>query len=55
MTSIRDRLQQRIDSRQAVCAVVGLGYVGLPLAMELCAAGFHMIGMARVNEKNADA
>ena len=44
MTSIRDRLQQRIESRQAVCAVVGLGYVGLPLAMELCEAGFHVIG-----------
>ncbi len=44
MTSIRDRLQQRIESRQAVCAVVGLGYVGLPLVMELCEAGFHVIG-----------
>lgn len=44
MTSIRDRLQQRIDSRQAVCAVVGLGYVGLPLVMELCEAGFRVIG-----------
>src|SRR5512140_79168 len=44
MTSIRDRLHQRIDSRQAVCAVVGLGYVGLPLVMELCEAGFHVVG-----------
>ena len=43
-TSIRDRLLQRIESRQAICAVVGLGYVGLPLAMELCGAGFHVIG-----------
>ena len=44
MPSIRERLEQRIDSRQAVCAVVGLGYVGLPLVMELCEAGFHVIG-----------
>jgi UDP-N-acetyl-D-glucosamine dehydrogenase len=44
MTSIRHRLQQRIESRQAVCAVVGLGYVGLPLVMELCEAGFLVIG-----------
>jgi UDP-N-acetyl-D-glucosamine dehydrogenase len=40
----RERLLARIADRSAVTAVVGLGYVGLPLAMELCEAGFHVTG-----------
>ena len=42
--SPRERLLSRIVDRSAVTAVVGLGYVGLPLAMELCEAGFHVLG-----------
>jgi UDP-N-acetyl-D-glucosamine dehydrogenase len=37
-------LLRRIQDRTAVSAVIGLGYVGLPLAMELCEAGFTVIG-----------
>ena len=37
-------LQARIESQQAVCGVVGLGYVGLPLAVELAKAGYHVVG-----------
>ncbi|HEY0809467.1 MAG TPA: nucleotide sugar dehydrogenase [Longimicrobiales bacterium] len=37
-------LLDRIESRKAVCGVVGLGYVGLPLTVELADAGFHVIG-----------
>ncbi|WKW12539.1 nucleotide sugar dehydrogenase [Pseudogemmatithrix spongiicola] len=44
MPSTKDALLSRIADRSAVSAVVGLGYVGLPLAMELCEAGFHVIG-----------
>ena len=40
----QDTLLTRIEDRSAVTAVVGLGYVGLPLAMELCEAGFQVIG-----------
>ncbi|NBW65665.1 nucleotide sugar dehydrogenase, partial [bacterium] len=40
----RERLLARIADRSAITAVVGLGYVGLPLAMELCEAGFHVLG-----------
>ena len=36
---------ERINTRQAVVGVVGLGYVGLPLAMEFAAAGFPVIGL----------
>jgi UDP-N-acetyl-D-glucosamine dehydrogenase len=37
-------LRERIASKTAVVGVVGLGYVGLPLAMEFCRAGFRVIG-----------
>jgi UDP-N-acetyl-D-glucosamine dehydrogenase len=43
-TSIQSRLLSKIADRSAVTAVIGLGYVGLPLAMELCDAGFSVIG-----------
>ncbi len=38
------QLLRRIEDRTAVSAVIGLGYVGLPLAMELCEAGFRVVG-----------
>ena len=37
-------LKQRIDSRQARVGVIGLGYVGLPLALEFAKAGFDVTG-----------
>jgi UDP-N-acetyl-D-glucosamine dehydrogenase len=37
-------LLERIEARQAVCGVVGLGYVGLPLAVELANAGYRVLG-----------
>src|SRR5215213_752003 len=37
-------LLSRIQDRSAVVGVVGLGYVGLPLAMEFAKAGFRVIG-----------
>jgi len=40
-----ERLEQRIASREARPAVVGLGYVGLPLLVELAQAGFRTIGV----------
>src|SRR6185312_4280952 len=43
-TSMKARLLAKIGDRSAVTAVIGLGYVGLPLAMEFCEAGFHVIG-----------
>jgi UDP-N-acetyl-D-glucosamine dehydrogenase len=39
-----DRLLELIESRSARCAVLGLGYVGLPLAVELGRAGFRVLG-----------
>ena len=41
---MKEQLLERIESRSACVAVVGLGYVGLPLALEFAAAGFRVIG-----------
>jgi UDP-N-acetyl-D-glucosamine dehydrogenase len=41
---MKEQLLQRIEDRSAVIGVIGLGYVGLPLAVEFAKAGFHVIG-----------
>ncbi len=45
MTALAASLLDRIQSRRARTGVVGLGYVGLPLAVELAKAGFHTTGI----------
>ncbi|MGI8545805.1 MAG: nucleotide sugar dehydrogenase [Gemmatimonadaceae bacterium] len=40
----KQRLLDAITDRSAVLGVVGLGYVGLPLALEFARAGFKVIG-----------
>jgi glutamate dehydrogenase/leucine dehydrogenase len=40
-----DELARRIDARTAVVAVVGLGYVGLPLLLAAARAGYRVIGV----------
>jgi UDP-N-acetyl-D-glucosamine dehydrogenase len=42
--STKHALLERIQNREAVVGVIGLGYVGLPLAVEFAKAGFHVIG-----------
>lgn len=42
--STKDLLLHRINDRSAVIGVIGLGYVGLPLAIEFVHAGFQVIG-----------
>jgi UDP-N-acetyl-D-glucosamine dehydrogenase len=39
-----DELSERITNRSARVGVIGLGYVGLPLAVELASAGFEVVG-----------
>ena len=41
---MKEELLSKIRDRRAVVGVVGLGYVGLPLAMEFAGAGFHVLG-----------
>jgi UDP-N-acetyl-D-glucosamine dehydrogenase len=54
--SIADVVADKIRTRSAVVGVVGLGYVGLPLAVEFAQAGFHVIGVdlseTKVNQIN---
>ena len=38
-------LLEKLRSRQARITVIGLGYVGLPLAVEKARAGFHVVGI----------
>jgi UDP-N-acetyl-D-glucosamine dehydrogenase len=45
MSALAATLQQKIESRRARTGVVGLGYVGLPLAVEFARAGFHTTGI----------
>src|SRR6476659_4751278 len=44
-SGLAEALRQKLDSRTARCGVVGLGYVGLPLAVELARAGFRTTGI----------
>ena len=39
-----DELENRIEDRSACVGVIGLGYVGLPLAVEFAEAGFPVLG-----------
>src|SRR5947209_5152072 len=45
MTPTAARLRDRIDARRARAGVVGLGYVGLPLAVEFARSGFTVTGI----------
>jgi UDP-N-acetyl-D-glucosamine dehydrogenase len=44
-TPLATELQQRLRARAATVGVVGLGYVGLPLAVAFAEAGFAVIGV----------
>jgi UDP-N-acetyl-D-glucosamine dehydrogenase len=41
---LADSLIERIERRDIVFGIVGLGYVGLPLAVELARAGYRVLG-----------
>ncbi|PID82589.1 MAG: UDP-N-acetyl-D-glucosamine dehydrogenase [Clostridiales bacterium] len=44
-------LKEKIKNKEAILAVIGLGYVGLPLAVEKAKAGFKTIGFDIQKEK----
>src|SRR6185503_15134777 len=54
MSVLAASLLERIESRRARTGVVGLGYVGLPLAVELAKAGFHTTGID-LDQRKIDA
>ena len=41
---LKDQLISKIENGQRCIGIVGLGYVGLPLALEFAKAGFKVIG-----------
>jgi UDP-N-acetyl-D-glucosamine dehydrogenase len=43
--TIKEKILEKIADRTAVVGVVGLGYVGLPLAVEFAQVGFKVIGI----------
>jgi UDP-N-acetyl-D-glucosamine dehydrogenase len=45
MSALASSLRAKIASRRARTGVVGLGYVGLPLAVEFARSGFHATGI----------
>lgn len=53
----KQNLLQKIEERTAIIGIVGLGYVGLPLAVEFAEVGFQVIGLdvqqSKVDELNA--
>lgn len=49
----RECLKQKIENHEITCAVVGLGYVGLPLAVEKAKAGYKTIGFD-IQQKKVD-
>ncbi len=51
MSSMKEKLLKKIENREIVVGVVGLGYVGLPLSVEKAKAGFRTIGFDVQQEK----
>lgn len=49
--SIKKRLLEKIEQKAVVVGVIGLGYVGLPLAVEKAKAGYKTIGFDIQEEK----
>ena len=51
MTNYKTQLLDRFHNRTAKIGVVGMGYVGLPLAVEFARAGYTVIGQDLIAEK----
>jgi len=49
--NMKEQLLEKINTKTAVVGVIGLGYVGLPLAVEKANAGFRTIGFDIQEEK----
>lgn len=49
--TIQQQLLERLNQRTARVSIIGLGYVGLPLAVEFAEAGFSVIGLDIAKDK----
>ena len=48
---MKSKLLHKIENREIIVGVIGLGYVGLPLSVEKAKAGFKTIGFDVQKEK----
>lgn len=51
MNNVRQQLENKLQNRTAKIAIIGMGYVGLPLAVVFAEAGFDVIGIDPIEEK----
>lgn len=51
MSQLKDNLMLKLENKEAKLGVVGLGYVGLPLAVEKAKAGYNVIGFDVQSQK----
>jgi UDP-N-acetyl-D-glucosamine dehydrogenase len=54
LSPVAEELLKKIENRSARIGVIGLGYVGLPLALEFARAGYHVVGFD-VDRRKIDA
>ena len=47
-------LEQKLNNKTAVIGIIGLGYVGLPLAVAFSEAGFRVLGFD-IRQRNVDS
>lgn len=52
-STIASQLKEKICDKTAVVSVIGLGYVGLPLAVEKAKVGYRVLGIDRNSERTA--
>lgn len=49
--TVKEQLLKKLENKTAKVAVIGIGYVGLPLAAVLAEAGFDVVGIDPMKEK----
>ncbi len=51
MGTIKETLLEKLKTRKAKVGIIGVGYVGLPLAITFANAGFEVVGIDPIQEK----
>ena len=51
---IKQNLQTKLENKQAIIGIVGLGYVGLPLMLRYADIGYKVIGLD-IDQSKVDA
>ena len=53
--SVKDQLLKKLDDKSAIVAILGMGYVGMPLAVAFAEAGFASLASIRIRRKLANS